>query len=96
MYAAMFGFNGTSLPIAYSAFPVLESMVTVQYSPFFNGMELWAMLVLFAFVLRAPNVHEYLATEFRPTWRPAVGMTALATVVAFYLGTPSTFLYFQF
>lgn len=96
VYAAMFGFAETSLPIAYSAFPVIEGVFTVQYSPFFNGLELIVMLALLAFVLRAANVHEYLDRKFHPTWKPAAGLTALATVVAFYLGTPSTFLYFQF
>jgi alginate O-acetyltransferase complex protein AlgI len=94
--SAMFGFSGTSLPIAYSAFPIVETLATIEYSPFFNGMELWGIIALFAFVLRAANIQEYLDREFSPTLKPAMGMTALATVVAFYLGTPSTFLYFQF
>lgn len=95
IYQTMFGLNGLTVPIAFSAFPIVGEYVSIAYSSFYNGMELWAMIALLVFTLRARNIHQRLE-EFQPTWRPGAALTAGMACVVFYLGAPSTFLYFQF
>lgn len=97
IWQTLLGLNGITLPSAYLTW-FTGSGLRFEQSSFINGMEIWAMLCLLAFVLFAKNTQEQLDlfTGAPPTRRSAVYLTAMIVVSVMALGKPSTFLYFQF
>ena len=92
IWKTMLGMNGVVLPAIYSTW---FGGFSFQHSPFINGIEVWYMACLLAFVMTGKNAHETLASAV-PTRRSAIYVSAMIVASIFALGRPTTFLYYQF
>ena len=94
MYEAMFHWQYFSLPASYKP---LFDLPWIRYttSPFFCGIEIFYLIGLYLLVIHAKNVHEY-ADTLAPSLKHVALTTGLAITIAFNLGSPSSFLYWQF
>lgn len=94
LWHSMAGLNGVVLPSGFEGVAaIFPSWVTIEPSVMSWGTEVPLLVLLLCFCATARNVHEL---EIRPSFTRAVGVGAMGMVSAFYLATPSTFLYFQF
>jgi len=94
LWKTMVGLNGVVLPLGFEKLVgFMPSWVQVEASSMSWGVEVFLLGLLLAFCATAQNVHE-VATKVSLHKALAVGAMTMAS--AFYLATPSTFLYFQF
>ena len=94
IWQTMLGLNGVVLPSAYS---IWLKDAHFQHSSFINGLEIWGMVGLLAFVLLAKNVHEWESVEMaHPTKRSVAIASVMIVSSILALGHPTTFLYYQF
>jgi alginate O-acetyltransferase complex protein AlgI len=95
-YHALFGLNGIVLPAGFQS--VLDlSFVHVDYasSSMVSGAEAFLVAIALIVVLRAPTVHQLIATRIaRPQY--SFALAGLATVSLFMLGDTHSFIYFIF
>lgn len=94
-YGTLVGLNGVVIPPLYQGIAEYSDIVNVAFSPYFNGHEIWLLLILTVFTLRYQNIHEVLET-IKPNKKLAATMAGLSAIIALNLGTKSTFMYFQF
>ena len=94
-YGTLFGVNGVVIPPLYQGISEYSNLVSVAFSPFFNGHEIWLLLVLTVFTLRHRNIHEVIE-KIKPNNKLTAIMVTLVAVITLNLGTKSTFMYFQF
>jgi D-alanyl-lipoteichoic acid acyltransferase DltB (MBOAT superfamily) len=95
MYHTLLGANGVQLPLIYHLVSGLEHVSDFAHSAFYSGYEIWALFLLVYFTMTARNLHDHLV-DLKPHWKPAAIVSSAGIIAVYFLGTPSTFLYFNF